>query len=170
VALCLGTLGVVASAILRMSLYVDAFSLTRLRVFVLAVEAALGVVLLLVMVAGVRWRGAWLPRAVVGVAAATLLALAALNPDALILRQNAAAYTAGDLDVPLDVSYLRGLSDDAVPAAAQLDEPLRSCVLAGREAPASTGIAGWNLARDRAAAVLAGFEADDDPCAPLVGR
>lgn len=162
-ALCVGTLGVVASALLRMSLYVDAFGLTRLRIFVVVVEAALGVVLLLVMAAGVRWRGRWLPRAVVGVAACGLLALAVADPDALIVRHNATAR----LDVPLDVGYLRGLSDDAVPAAAALEEPLRSCVLAWREPAEPTGVAGWNLARDRAATVLASVELGGGACTGL---
>lgn len=163
-ALCVGTLGVVASALLRMSLYVDAFGLTRLRIFVLAVEAALGVVLLLVMAAGLRWRGQWLPRAVVGVAAVALLALSVSNPDALIVRVNVAADEANDLVVPLDVHYLRGLSDDAVPTAATLDDPLRSCLLDGRRMSESTGIAGWNLGRQQATEALERAETEPGEC------
>ena len=162
-ALCVGTLGVVASALQRMSLYVEAFGLTRLRLFVLAVEAALGVVVLCVMAAGVRWRGRWLPRAVVGVGAAMLLALAATNPDALVLRVNAAA----EHEIPLDVAYLQGLSADAVPAAARLDEPLRSCLLGARHLPPATGVAGWNHARERAADVLSEAGVVPDACAEV---
>jgi len=164
-AMCVGTLGVVVSALVRMNLYVEAYGLTRLRVFVLAVEAALGVVFLLVMVAGARWRGEWLPRAVVGVAAASMLALALVNPDALVLRHNAHA----DLAVQLDVGYLRGLSADAVPAAAALDEPLRSCLLDGRRVAAPVGPADWNLGRARAADVLADVDlAADGACAAVL--
>ena len=68
-ALCVGTLGVVASALRRMDLYVDAFGLTRLRVFVTVTEIALAAVFVLLLVAGIRWRGGWLPRAVLQVVA-----------------------------------------------------------------------------------------------------
>lgn len=166
-ALCVGTLGVVASALRRMDLYVEAFGLTRLRVFVVAVEVALGVVLVLLLVAGVRWRGAWLPRAVVGVAAAALLGLAAVNPDALVLRHNADGALAGSLAERLDVDYLRGLSADAVPDAAALPEPLRSCVLDGRRVPEAVDLAGWNLGRAQAIDALAGIEIAADPCDDL---
>lgn len=166
-ALCVGTLGVVASALRRMDLYVEAFGLTRLRVFVVAVEVALGVVLVLLLVAGVRWRGAWLPRAVVGVAAAALLGLAAVNPDALVLRHNADGALAGSLAERLDVDYLRGLSADAVPDAAALPEPLRSCVLAGRSVPEAVDLAGWNLGRAQAADALTGVEPAPDACDDL---
>ncbi len=156
--LCVGTLGVVASAVRRMVLYVDAFGLTRLRITVLTAEIALGVVFLLVLVAGVRWRAAWLPRAVVQVAAVAVLSLAAINPDALIVQRNAHLDPgAADTRVTgVDVSYLQGLSADAVPAAAGLDEPLRSQVLAGLEVPAPDGWAGWNLGRARAVSTLDG--------------
>jgi hypothetical protein len=148
--LCVGTLGVVASALRRMDLYVDAFGLTRLRMFVVVFELVLGVVLVLVLVAGIRWRGGWLPRAVAQVAAVSMLALAAVNPDAQIVRHN----TTADLDTRLDISYLQGLSADAVPAVNDLDEPLRSCVLAASEGYEQPGFADWNLGRARAASVV----------------
>ncbi|MCL3861400.1 DUF4173 domain-containing protein [Actinotalea sp. K2] len=153
--LCVATLGVVVSALHRMSLYVDAFGLTRLRVSAVLAEIVLGLVLVLVLVAGVRWRGGWLPRAVVHVAAAALLGLAVANPDAMIVRYNVAADPGADAGsrtaAALDVTYLQGLSADAVPTMAELDEPLRSCLLAGVEvAPASGGLAGWNLSRAQA--------------------
>ncbi|WP_081785172.1 DUF4153 domain-containing protein [Cellulomonas sp. KRMCY2] len=151
VVLCVGTLGVVASALRRMDLYVEAFGLTRLRLYVVAVEVVLAAILVLVMVAGVRWRGSWLPRAVVQVVAVAMLGLAVVNPDALIVRHN----TTADLDVALDVSYLQGLSADAVPAMDDLEEPLRSCLLASVDVGPSEGLADWNLGRSRAAGVLA---------------
>lgn len=164
--LCLGTLGVVASALRRMDLYVDAFGLTRLRLFVVVVELVLAAVLVLVMVAGVRWRGGWLPRAVVQVVAVAVLALAAVNPDAQIVRHN----TTADLDVSLDVSYLQGLSADAVPAMDRLDEPLRSCLLARADVDAPEGLTDWNLGRDRAArAVAAGVPVDSTDGSACVG-
>lgn len=150
-ALCVGTLGVVASALRRMDLYVDAFGLTRLRLFVAVVEVVLAVVLVLVVVAGVRWRGGWLPRAVVQVVAVAVLGLAVVNPDAQIVRYN----TTADLGAALDVSYLQGLSADAVPAMDRLDEPLRSCLLGHADVDPPRGPADWNLGRDRAERVLA---------------
>lgn len=148
--LCVGTLGVVASALLRMDLYVEAFGLTRLRLWVALAEAVMGVVLVLVLVAGARWRAGWLPSAVVVVLGVSVLALAAADPDALIVRHN----TTADLDVPLDVRYLQGLSADAVPAVDALDEPLRSCVLDGMTVREAEDGFGWNLGRARAAEVV----------------
>lgn len=158
--LCVATLGVVASALRRMNLYMDAFGLTRLRLFVVVVEVVLAVVLVLVLVAGVRWRGGWLPRAVVQVVAVAMLGLALVNPDALIVRYNAAAERDATLDVALDVRYLQGLSADAVPEIDRLDEPLRSCVLQNVTVAAPQGMADWNLGRDRAARVVAAEVSD----------
>lgn len=148
--LCVATLGVVASALMRMNLYVEAFGLTRLRLFVVVVEVVLGVVLLLVLAAGVRWRGGWLPRAVVQVAAAAVLGLAVANPDALIVRHNVAA----ELDAPLDATYLGNLSADAVPAMADTPEPLRSCLLSRVGVDPVRGALDWNLGRDLAARTM----------------
>ncbi len=149
--LCIGTLGVVASALRRMTLYVDAFGLTRLRLLVLVAEVVLGALLVLVLVAGVRWRAGWLPRAAVHAVVAGVVALVLANPDALIVRFDAAA------DAPLDVVYLSGLSADAVPAASGVDEPLRSCLLqlAASDPPADEGWVSWNAGRAAASRVLA---------------
>ncbi|WP_246280452.1 DUF4153 domain-containing protein [Cellulomonas humilata] len=156
--LCLGTLGVVASALRRMDLYVEAFGLTRLRVFVTVVEIALAAVFVLVLVAGVRWRGRWLPRAVVQVVAVAMLGLALVNPDAQIVRHN----TTADLTGTLDVGYLAGLSADAVPAYAEVDDPdLRACLLASAAVPPTVGVADWNLGRERATTVLSSAPTDE---------
>jgi hypothetical protein len=157
-AMCVGTLGVVVSALRRMDLYVEAFGLTRLRLFVALVEVVMAAVLVLVMVAGVHWRSHWLPRAVVQVVAVAVLTLALVNPDAQILRHN----TTADLGPALDVNYLQDLSADAVPAMAGLPEPLRSCLLARVQVDPPGGLADWNLGRDRAARVVAA-EAELEP-------
>ncbi|GAB3592977.1 hypothetical protein GCM10027446_14480 [Angustibacter peucedani] len=146
-ALCVGTLGVVASALRRVDLYVEAFGLTRLRLLVVVSEVALGVVLLLVVAAGVRWRAGWLPRALVQVVGLAALALALVNPDAQVVRHNVAAQPLADLDLV----YLQQLSADAVPAMAALDEPLRSCLLAGATTTGPHGFADWSWGRARAA-------------------
>jgi len=152
--LCIGTLAVVASAVRRMSLYVDAFGLTRMRITVLVAEVALGVVLVLVVAAGVRWRGGWLPVAVVQVAALAVLGLALADPDALIVRHNAGIERFVDGRAAPDLDYLRGLSADAVAAAGSVDDPVRSAVLTDARLPSPDGWAGWNLGRARAAEVL----------------
>lgn len=150
--LCLATLGVVASALRRMDLYVDQYGLTRLRLLVAVAEVVLGVVLVLVLVAGVRWKGGWLPSAAVQVVAVAMLGLALINPDAQIVRHNAAS----EQNAPVDVLYLWSLSSDAVPAMDRLDEPLRSCLLTGADrAPTWGGPMAWNLGRSRAADVQA---------------
>lgn len=147
--LCVASLGVVASALHRMDLYVDAFGLTRLRVLAVLAELVLAALLVLVLVAGLR-RAPWLPRAAVGVVAVSLLALAAVNPDGLVARHNLAA----DLEIELDRAYLAALSSDAVPELSRAPEPLRSCLLQD-DATAPPGPADWNLGRARASAVLA---------------
>ncbi|WP_255305929.1 DUF4153 domain-containing protein [Streptomyces sp. Wb2n-11] len=126
--LCVLTLVVVASALRRMDLYVDAYGLTRLRISVAAVELWLGLVIVLIMVAGVL--GArWLPRAVAASAAAAVLAFGLVSPDGLVAEQNAARYK--DTPEKLDVHYFQDLSADAVPALDRLPEPQRSCALVG---------------------------------------
>ena len=159
--LCLATLGVVASALRRMGLYLDAYGLTRLRLFVVVVEVVLAVVLVLVLVAGIRWSGRWLPRAVASVVGVAILGVALVNSDAMILRHN----TTADLEVDLDVSYLRGLSADAAVAADQLTEPLRGCVLASVAPTPARSWPEWNLRRHQAEQVIAGADLDPTACA-----
>ncbi|MFJ2589301.1 DUF4153 domain-containing protein [Streptomyces sp. NPDC087538] len=127
--LCLLTLIVVASALRRMDLYVDAYGLTRLRISVAAVELWLGVVLVLIMAAGV-FGARMLPRAVAASAAVAVLAFGLISPDGLIAEQNVQRYRD---DHSIDVAYLKDLSADAVPALDALPEPLRSCALLGIE-------------------------------------
>ncbi|MET9519142.1 DUF4173 domain-containing protein [Streptomyces sp. NPDC002994] len=125
--LCVLALVVVASALRRMDLYVDAYGLTRLRVSVAAVELWLGLVIVLIMAAGVL--GArWLPRAVAVSAAAAVLAFGLISPDGLVAEQNVARYRTTE---KLDVHYFQDLSADAVPALDTLPEPQRSCALVG---------------------------------------
>ncbi|MGR4884698.1 DUF4173 domain-containing protein [Streptomyces sp. LARHCF249] len=125
--LCALTLVVVASALRRMELYVDAYGLTILRVSVTAMEMWLGLVLVLIMAAGV-FGARWLPRAVAGSAAAGVLAFALLSPDGMVAERNVARYEA---DGKIDLAYFQSLSADAVPALDRLPEPRRSCALRG---------------------------------------
>ncbi|MFE9727617.1 DUF4153 domain-containing protein [Streptomyces sp. NPDC005794] len=137
--LCVLTLVVVASALRRMDFYVDAFGLTRLRISVAAVELWLGVVLVLILAAGV-FGARLLPRAIAVSAAAGVLAFGLLSPDGLIAEQNVERY---DRDKTIDIDYLKGLSADAVPALDTLPEPLRSCALRDFERDVALADAPW---------------------------
>ncbi|MGW2276360.1 DUF4153 domain-containing protein [Streptomyces yangpuensis] len=125
--LCALTLVVVAAALRRMDLYVDAYGLTRLRVSVAAMELWLGLVIVLIMAAGV-FGARWLPRAVAGSAAAAVLAFGLLSPDGMVAEQNVARF---EKDQKIDLAYFQSLSADAVPALDRLPEPQRSCALRG---------------------------------------
>ncbi|MPY39576.1 DUF4173 domain-containing protein [Streptomyces phyllanthi] len=119
------TLVVVASAVRRMDMYVEAYGLTRLRISVLGMELWLGLVIVLIMAAGV-WGARWLPRAVAASAAAGVLVFGLVSPDELIAERNVQRY---EDTGQFDLDYARGLSADAVPALDKLDEPLRTCAL-----------------------------------------
>jgi hypothetical protein len=149
------TLGVVASAITRLVRYEEAYGFTRLRVLVGAVELWLGLLFLLVLVAGVRLRAGWLPQAVAGTAVAGLLAVAALNPDGFIAARNVDRYLQTR---DIDVWYLSTLSADAAPALDRLPAQLRSCALsriAENLHAQDDDWRTWNLGRSRARAVIA---------------
>ena len=86
--LCLLTLAVVASALYRMALYQEAYGYTVLRVFVDGFELWLGLVVILLLIAGIRLSGQWLARAVLISAAVFTLGFAAMNPDAWVAERN----------------------------------------------------------------------------------
>jgi hypothetical protein len=147
--LCALTLVIVASALGRMNLYVEAYGFSGQRLFAYAVEAWLGLLFVLVLGAGWRLRAAWLARAVVATAAGVLLAVAAVDPEALMARTHIDRLEHG---YQVDESYLAGLSADAAAEIDRLPEPLRSCVLDAQ----ATALAGgdpwyrWNLGRQQA--------------------
>lgn len=123
---------VVASALLRMAAYEDAYGLTRLRLLVAACEAWFGLTFLMVLANGLRRpplgrrKGGWLQTAAFGTGVGMLLLLAALNPDRVIADRNIDRYEATGR---IDVYYLGELSVDAVPVIDRLPEPLRTCAL-----------------------------------------
>ncbi|WP_405437983.1 DUF4173 domain-containing protein [Streptomyces avidinii] len=125
--LCALTLVVVAAALRRMDLYVDAYGLTRLRVSVAAMELWLGLVIVLIMAAGL-FGGRWLARAVAGSVGAAVLAFGLLSPDGMVAERNVTRFEA---DAKIDLAYFQSLSADAVPALDRLPEPQRSCALRG---------------------------------------
>ncbi len=158
--LCVLTLAVVASALFRMSVYQQAFGFTVLRVLVDAFELWLGVVVLLVLVAGIRWSGRWLPRAALASGAAFLLVIGLGNPEAWVAERNIERY---EETGKIDTSYLASLSADAAPTIVEgLPERMAACVLAHARADvivdgvpvAADGpgddLLAWNLGRARA--------------------
>ncbi len=136
--LCALALVVVASALYRMHVYEDAFGFTRLRLLVSVFEGWLGLLLVLVLLAGIRLRGAWLPLAGVVTGAAALLGLALLNPDGYIATHNLDRF---ERTGKIDLGYLSGLSADA--SSALEGSPV--------ELPCPTGDdwLEWNLGRAR---------------------
>jgi hypothetical protein len=150
--LCLLTLVVVASALYRMHVYQEAYGFTQLRLLVDVFEGWLGLLVLGVMLAGVTLRAAWLPRAALLTGTAALLGLALINPDAWIAERNLDRY---EETGKVDWSYLQGLSDDAVPALADLPDDVVECALMGHGAGEDTDDwLEWNLGRHRAGPVL----------------
>ncbi|WP_307853360.1 DUF4173 domain-containing protein [Kitasatospora sp. RG8] len=125
-ALSLLTLVVVASALGRMWFYVDASGLTRLRLWVLVVEAWLGVVFVLLITAGLVRSAAWLPRAVVLSGALTAAVYGLMGPDAIVAEQNVARF---ERTGQIDLRNVRDLSLDAVPALDRLPANHRTCAL-----------------------------------------
>jgi hypothetical protein len=156
----LALLGVViASALERMRLYVQHFGLTELRLYATGGILWLAVVSAWFAVTVLRGRRhAFAVGALVAGFAATL-ALNVLSPDALIARTNVTRPV-------VDVSYLAGLSDDAVPTllsrisrlpAAQQTELARQ--LLQRDA-AGGDWRSWNVSRSRADDALRAHHAE----------
>ncbi len=146
------TLVIVGSALHRMNLYADTYGLTRLRLLVACCAAWFGLVLVLVLAAGVRIRAPWLPRVAIAAGVAALLGLAAANPDGLIASYNIRQ------DRTVDVQYLSTLSPDAVPALTELEPAQRDCVLGHLALELDRDPddwRGWNLGRARARTEIA---------------
>ena len=128
-----------------------------LRLVVGASVAVIAVVLVLLLVAGARWRAGWLPRGVLVSAVVALLALNVLNADGFIAGRNIDRAGKG---AALDMYYLSGLSADAVPQLLRLlrlPEPDRTCVLETLRYRLEQDGGGWrgaNVARSRARSLL----------------
>ncbi|MGX4656444.1 DUF4153 domain-containing protein [Micromonospora sp. SCSIO 07396] len=144
---------IVVSALSRMYTYQKVYSFTGERIFVMAFELLLGAVFLMILAAGVRWRGRWIPGVTVGLAVVMLLSLAVLNPEDYAARRNIARY---EQSGKIDAWYLRALSADATPALANLPDRVRRCTLSWIDddlAEPDPWYA-WNLGRSRARAEL----------------
>lgn len=150
----LGTLGglalvVVASALYRMHVYQQAYGFTVLRVLVDAFELWMGLLLVLVLVAGIRLSARWLPRAALLSGALIVLALGLASPEAWVAQRNIDRYHASG---QLDAVYLRELGPDATPAIRDgLPTRLAACITQDWS-PSEDDWLAWNLGRARAAA------------------
>ena len=144
---------VMASARQRMRLYQREFGLTELRLYTTGFMLWLGLVAAWLCATVLRGRRRRFAVGALVSGFAAILVANALNPDALIARTN--------LDRPrVDVHYLSGLSDDAVPTLVSrlpsLPQPLRSQLAAELQSRSDrTGDwRTWNVSRARAADAL----------------
>ena len=160
--LCLLTLIVLVSALRRLGLYEEAYGFTSLRFFVHVTIFWLAAVFLVVMIAGARWSAGWLPRTVVGLAAATLLVVNIINPEGFVAAQNIERF---ERTGKIDTFYLASLSPDAVPALADLPAELRACILTARSV-GDDQLWSFNFSRQRARSVLASLSDDRAECRP----
>lgn len=104
---------VMASALERMRIYQQEYGLTELRLYTTAFMAWLAVVFVWFAATVLRGRRERFLCGALAAAAVAVVALHVVNPDALIVRVNAARARAGR---PFDVSYAASLSADAAPA------------------------------------------------------
>lgn len=162
--LCVLTLVIIASAFKRMNLYEDAFGATRLRLMVDLAIRVLAAMFGLVLVAGVRWKGAWLPRAAIAICFVAVVGFGLSDPDARIAETNVERFeTTGQIDL----AYLQTLSADALPALLELPEPERRCASGPILARLDENPAPWafNLSRSDARDIL-----DGDPAPSCKGE
>lgn len=111
--LCVLTIVLLVSAFYRMALYEQAFSYTRLRLYVQGFMVLLGAVCVLTLCK--IWRDRFrIVRAALFAVLIALVGLTYFNVDAFIARENVAAYAEGRAEA-LDVDYLLSLSVDALP-------------------------------------------------------
>ncbi|HYF46289.1 MAG TPA: DUF4173 domain-containing protein, partial [Acidimicrobiales bacterium] len=151
------TLVIVGVAVRRLDLYDDVFGLTMLRLSSTVAAWWIGAVFVLVGLAlvGVRRGHDWLAGAVLVTTVVTVVGFNAVDPEALVVRHNVAR-DAGE--VPVDLSYLVELSDDALPALeAALDdlEPDAERATVGAicrtgDHDPDGGFLAWNLSAARA--------------------
>jgi hypothetical protein len=122
------TIVILVSALRRLSLYEATYGYTRLRLAVYATILWMAGIIGLVLTAGVRLNGRWLPVAALGFTAAALMTFTFLNPDAMIARHNIERFESTGA---IDLEYVSGLSADAAGELDDLPEPWRGCALAG---------------------------------------
>jgi hypothetical protein len=160
---------VMASALQRMYLYVDEYGLTQLRFYVAAFMVWLAVVLAWFVLTVLRGRRDRFAFGALVAAFAAVLAINAVNPDAIVARTNLDRMQDGER---FDAHYLTRLSADAVPviveALPSMKEADRRTIVDSIEPPSrwsrdDADWRTWNLGRSRARHVLEGYTATDPP-------
>ena len=163
---------VLASALLRLRLYQEAYGWTELRFYALAGIAWLGIGIVLVVGALASNRARWLPHSLIVSALVVGLAVNVIGPVHFVAEQNVARLLHPELVAPdgetgLDAFYLMMLGSDAVPALMDalpaLAEDQRRDLeveLRFRAESLTADSAGqtwqaWNLSRERARSLLA---------------
>jgi hypothetical protein len=159
----LALIGVVlASSLLRLRLYQEAYGWTELRFYTIAGIAWLGLAVLLAIATVLTGRARWLPHALVAAAVVVAIGVNVIGPVAFITDQNLARR---DAAIGVDLAYLGSLESDAVPAiVAALDgldardrkqaEEMLGWHRDHLAVDAARGWAGWNLSRERARSLL----------------
>ena len=157
-----GNVVIAGVAIRRLFLYEDAYGLTMLRLGAVLVAVWISTVFVLTAIAIVRPGGrAWLLPAAVVTALAVLLVANVVNVEGFIVDRNVDRFAGTG---KLDVDYLIGLSDDAVPTLVgrwdDLDVAERARAASGLCEDATTmsdtsSWLGWNLGAQRATDALA---------------
>ncbi|MGH2827018.1 MAG: DUF4173 domain-containing protein [Actinomycetota bacterium] len=117
---------VLISALKRLALYEEVYGFTRLRFAVHVILLWFAAVFTVVAIAGMTRSARWLPRTVLILSALVLVCSSLIRPDAFIAHRNVERFKEIG---KIDISYVRSLSADAVPALATLPEPERSCAL-----------------------------------------
>ena len=165
------TLAVLVSSAARLALYQQAYGWTELRFYVAAAIAWLALCLLAAAVAIVSGRSRWLPHVATILAITVALAVNLVGPQAFVASQNVArALDPGSIPADgssgLDAAYLGALGDDAVPvlldglpSMTAADQTIVMRYLVRRRAQlealsSAEGWPSWNLARERARALL----------------
>ena len=147
--ICVLTMVIVASALHRLDLYVDAFGATRLRLGAAVTCAWIGVLLVLTLVGVLGKTRGWMARAVVLLSALFVLGFTLTNPEAWIAARNVDRYehTGG-----FDARYNGSLSADATPQLTRLPSALAERVLDRQRDRLATGdgVRSFNFARERA--------------------
>jgi hypothetical protein len=170
-ALVVLTLMVLASAVLRLQLYQDAYGWTELRLYVAVSIGAMAASLVALGVFVAMGRVRWLGHVMVAIGLVSLLALNLIAPGAFVAERNLARIIDPTIVPPdghteIDSAYLAVLPDDAVPVLVgslahlpprdarriQLELDRREVALAD---PTTTTIFSWNLGREQARAALA---------------
>jgi len=161
---------VLASALLRLRIYQDAYGWTELRFYVLASILWLAIGIGLAAVLLIRDRMRWLVHGLAMAAVAVLVGANIVGPSRLIAEQNVnrvldPTLVPADGRSGLDLGYAAGLGDDAIPALVRVLPALApadrsSLELALRErrdelaVDGSNGWPSWNLGREQAREAL----------------